>query len=119
DPAADRRRPRAQPDGRLQTPVAGPPRRRRTDQGAASRSGDGGAGHACAGRYAAPPQDREVNGQPTAGVVLDASALLALLREEEGAERVAEQLPRGAAISALNWAEVLARLIDLGGDPAE
>jgi ribonuclease VapC len=60
-----------------------------------------------------------VSGPASAAVVLDASALLALLREEEGAERVARELPRGAAISALNWAEVLARLIDLGGDPAE
>jgi len=60
-----------------------------------------------------------VSGPAGAAVVLDASALLALLREEEGAERVAKELPRGAAISALNWAEVLARLIDLGGDPAE
>jgi PIN domain nuclease of toxin-antitoxin system len=60
-----------------------------------------------------------VSGSGGAAVVLDASALLALLREEEGAERVAKELPRGAAISALNWAEVLARLIDLGGDPAE
>jgi ribonuclease VapC len=55
---------------------------------------------------------------PAAAVVLDASALLALFREEEGGERVARQIPRGAAISALNWAEVLARLIDLGGDAA-
>jgi ribonuclease VapC len=60
-----------------------------------------------------------VNGAPTAGVVLDASALLALLRHEDGGERVAKELPRGAAISALNWAEVLARLVDLGGDPVE
>ena len=60
-----------------------------------------------------------MSGPAGAAVVLDASALLALLREEEGAERVAKELPRGAAISALNWAEVLARLIDLGGDPAE
>ena len=60
-----------------------------------------------------------MSGSGGAAVVLDASALLALLREEEGAERVAKELPRGAAISALNWAEVLARLIDLGGDPAE
>ena len=60
-----------------------------------------------------------MNGGPTAAVVLDASALLALLRHEEGGERVAKELPRGAAISALNWAEVLARLIDLGADPAE
>ena len=60
-----------------------------------------------------------MNGAPTAGVVLDASALLALLRHEDGGERVAKELPRGAAISALNWAEVLARLVDLGGDPVE
>ena len=60
-----------------------------------------------------------MSGPVGAAVVLDASALLALLREDEGAERVARELPRGAAISALNWAEVLARLIDLGGDPAE
>ena len=60
-----------------------------------------------------------MNGAPTAAVVLDASALLALLRHEDGGERVAQELPRGAAISALNWAEVLARLVDLGGDPVE
>ena len=60
-----------------------------------------------------------MNGAPTAAVVLDASALLALLRHEDGGERVAKELPRGAAISALNWAEVLARLVDLGGDPVE
>jgi len=51
-----------------------------------------------------------VNGAPPAAVVLDASALLALLRHEDGGERVAKELPRGTAISALNWAEVLARL---------
>lgn len=39
-------------------------------------------------------------------VVLDASAVLALLRNEPGAERVAELLPT-AAISAVNIAEVL------------
>ena len=60
-----------------------------------------------------------MNGAPTAGVVLDGSALLALLRHEDGGERVAKALPRGAAISALNWAEVLARLGDLGGEPIE
>ena len=60
-----------------------------------------------------------MNGAPAAAVVLDASALLALLRNEDGGERVAKALPRGAAVSALNWAEVLTRLIDLGGDPVE
>lgn len=49
-------------------------------------------------------------------VVLDASALLALLRDEPGADRVAEAIVPGALISAVNWAEVLSRLVDLGGD---
>lgn len=50
-------------------------------------------------------------------VVLDASALLALLRDEPGAARVADAIMPGALISAVNWAEVLSRLVDLGGDP--
>lgn len=49
-------------------------------------------------------------------VVLDASALLAFLREEPGAERVAAALERGASISAVNWSEVLTKLGDLGFD---
>ena len=40
--------------------------------------------------------------------VLDASALLALLNEEPGAARVEEALSRPCAMSAVNWAEVLA-----------
>ena len=51
--------------------------------------------------------------------VLDASALLALLKGEPGAERVAEALERGAYLSAVNLAEVLSRLADWGEDPAE
>jgi PIN domain nuclease of toxin-antitoxin system len=51
--------------------------------------------------------------------VLDASALLALLKGEPGAERVAEALERGAYLSAVNLAEVLSKLADWGGDPAE
>lgn len=54
-----------------------------------------------------------------AGVVLDASALLAVFREEPGHERVSERIADGALVSALNWAEVLSRLVDLGGDPFE
>ena len=50
-------------------------------------------------------------------VVLDASALLALMREEPGAERVDEAIERGAAISAVNWAEVLSKLSETGRDP--
>jgi len=55
-----------------------------------------------------------VSGAPA--VVLDASALLALLRDEPGADRVAEAIVPGALISSVNWAEVLSRLVDLGGD---
>jgi ribonuclease VapC len=49
--------------------------------------------------------------------VLDASALLALIRNEPGAARVGAAVDRGAAISAVNWAEVLSKLIETGGDP--
>ncbi|MDQ3958865.1 MAG: type II toxin-antitoxin system VapC family toxin [Pseudomonadota bacterium] len=47
--------------------------------------------------------------------VLDASALLALLNQEAGADQVAAVIPR-AALSAVNLAEVVAKLID-GGMP--
>lgn len=43
--------------------------------------------------------------------MLDASALLALLQEEPGAERVAEALP-AAAISSVNRGEVVGKLVD-------
>ena len=46
-------------------------------------------------------------------VVLDASALLALLQDEPGAERVLESLP-GALISSVNFSEVVAKLAELG-----
>jgi len=59
-----------------------------------------------------------VNG-PRASSVLDASALLALMREEKGAGRVAEALKGRALIGAVNWAEVLSRLVQAGGDPVE
>ena len=47
--------------------------------------------------------------------VLDASALLALLAEEPGGEKVTPLLD-GALVSTVNWSEVLARYIDLGLD---
>ncbi|WP_420447180.1 type II toxin-antitoxin system VapC family toxin [Candidatus Palauibacter sp.] len=47
--------------------------------------------------------------EPVASV-LDASAVLAALFEEPGAERVVRALERGAAISSVNAAEVAARL---------
>lgn len=46
--------------------------------------------------------------------VLDASALLALLNEEEGAEQVAELVAAGATISAVNLSEVAAKLSLVG-----
>lgn len=46
-------------------------------------------------------------------VVLDASALLALLRAEPGGEEVAESIP-GAAISAVNLSEVVSKLMERG-----
>jgi len=46
--------------------------------------------------------------------VLDASALLALLFDESGADRVERAIARGACVSALNWAETLTRLIERG-----
>ena len=52
------------------------------------------------------------------GCVLDASAVLALLHGEPGAE-VVERLVEGAAISAVNWSEVrqrwLARRLEVDG----
>jgi ribonuclease VapC len=50
-------------------------------------------------------------------VVLDASALLAYLNEESGAEAVEQALPNGAYISAVNWAEVLSKVAESGGEP--
>lgn len=45
--------------------------------------------------------------------VIDASALLALLNAEQGADIVAEALPQGA-ISAVNLSEVVAKLCEAG-----
>ena len=51
-------------------------------------------------------------------VVLDASAVLALLREEAGASQVADLLP-DAAMSSVNLAEVLVVLDRNGVPPAD
>lgn len=47
------------------------------------------------------------------GVVLDASAVLAVINAEPGAERVIEVLD-GALLSAVNHAEVVTKLIERG-----
>lgn len=49
--------------------------------------------------------------------VLDASALMAVLHDEDGADVAAEAIANGAAISVANWAEVLTKLAERGRDP--
>lgn len=51
-------------------------------------------------------------------VVLDASAVLALMQDEPGADRVLESLP-GALISSVNLSEVVAKLAELGMPEAD
>jgi len=53
-----------------------------------------------------------------ADAVLDASALLALLQDEPGSDVVAAKLP-GAAISAVNFSEVVAKLAEAGMQEVE
>lgn len=49
--------------------------------------------------------------------VLDASALMAVLHAEDGAAVVIEAIGEGAAVSVVNWAEVLSKLAEAGKDP--
>ena len=51
--------------------------------------------------------------------VLDASALLAYLRDEPGAEVVSDTIADGAVISTVNLAEVFSRAADRGVDPVK
>lgn len=44
--------------------------------------------------------------------VLDASALMALLKREPGAEQAAAAIRRGAAMSTVNLSEVVAKLLE-------
>jgi PIN domain nuclease of toxin-antitoxin system len=53
-----------------------------------------------------------------AAAVLDASALLAYLADEPGADSVGRAIGDGAAISSVNLAEVFSRVADLGSDPS-
>ena len=48
------------------------------------------------------------------GVVLDASAVLAVLQKERGAEKAADRV-YGATISAVNYGEVLKKSAERGG----
>lgn len=51
--------------------------------------------------------------------VLDASALTALIRDEDGSSAVVEAIASGAAISVANWAEVLSNAAADGHDPQQ
>jgi ribonuclease VapC len=51
--------------------------------------------------------------------VVDASALLAYLHDEEGANLVADAVAESAAISSANWAETLSKLGDAGHAPSD
>ena len=53
------------------------------------------------------------------GIVLDSSAFLAYLLSEPGAELVKQSLVGSAAMSAVNFAETLSKLSDLGQDVDE
>lgn len=56
-------------------------------------------------------------GSQAAASVLDASALLAHLNEEKGASAVRQLMADGAAISVVNWMEVLSKIAERGEDP--
>ena len=47
-------------------------------------------------------------------IVLDASAVLAVISEERGADNVIQALSRGAVMSAVNYAEVISKLVERG-----
>jgi len=49
--------------------------------------------------------------------ILDASAFLAYLYDESGAEVVESAIIQGVYMSAINWAEVLSKVSDKGEDP--
>jgi ribonuclease VapC len=52
-------------------------------------------------------------------VVLDASAMLAILQHERGEEKLTEDIRERSVASAVNLAEVQTKLVKRGGDPDE
>jgi PIN domain nuclease of toxin-antitoxin system len=52
-------------------------------------------------------------------VVFDASAMLALLLHERGAENLTPEILERSVVSTVNLAEVQSNLVTKGGDPAE
>lgn len=49
-------------------------------------------------------------------IVLDASAILAYLQDERGADRVEQTLAEGASCGAANWSEVAQKVRSRGAD---
>jgi ribonuclease VapC len=49
--------------------------------------------------------------------VLDASAILAVLFQERGAEKLTDEILQGAVVSTVNLAEVHTKLVRMGHDP--
>jgi ribonuclease VapC len=56
---------------------------------------------------------------PPPASVLDASAVLALLHDEPGADAVVDAIAAGTTIGVVNWAEVLSKVAADGDDPRE
>ena len=52
-------------------------------------------------------------------IVLDASAILALLNQEQGAEKLTPDMLIHATASTVNLAEVHTKMVSRGGDPDE
>jgi PIN domain nuclease of toxin-antitoxin system len=52
-------------------------------------------------------------------VVFDASAILAILQRERGAEGLTVEIRKNAVVSAVNLAEVQSKLVKKGHDPEE
>jgi PIN domain nuclease of toxin-antitoxin system len=65
-----------------------------------------------------PSVSSSAKSQDDEAILLDASALIALLNGESGAERVERVLAR-AAITSVNLAEVVSKLIERGIPPAD
>jgi ribonuclease VapC len=55
----------------------------------------------------------------TTVVVLDASAILAYLFREPGAEKLTDEILEGAVVSTVNLAEVQSKLVSMNHDPGE
>ena len=51
--------------------------------------------------------------------ILDASALIAFLHNEPGAEAVVDAITATAAVSVVNWAETLSKVAADGDDPQQ